>query len=364
MNLACCCCSRDATTRIVDNQLRVARSREQRVVKLLFLGTGESGKSTLFKQMRVLYGGGFDAKSRAAFLPALAANVVTSTKALLGALDAARASGVNPPPPLLPASASAAALVLELPDDPPFIAPALAAALDTLWADPALPAVAAHPARYTTCALDSAPALLGRVRKMVGRGYVPTLDDVLLARVRTTAIVEASFHVRGVEFRMYDVGGQRSERKRWLSMFSDATCVVFVAALSEYDQPLAEDPTQNRLLEAVALFGATAANPHLRAASLVLILNKADVFAEKIAKVPLRWDGGGGQPARFAGYTGGPNDPVAALAFIQGLFLSAPGVGDRAVFVQTNVSLDRAKCQLVMDAVRETISEQNLALVR
>ncbi len=51
------------------------------------------------------------------------------------------------------------------------------------------------------------------------------------------------------------MGGQRNERKKWIHCFDDVTAVIFVAALSEYDQTLFEDSTTNRLLGAVELFG-------------------------------------------------------------------------------------------------------------
>ena len=35
---------------------------------------------------------------------------------------------------------------------------------------------------------------------------------------------------------MMDVGGQRSERKKWLNCFEGIQAVIFVVAMSEYDQ--------------------------------------------------------------------------------------------------------------------------------
>jgi hypothetical protein len=42
-------------------------------------------------------------------------------------------------------------------------------------------------------------------------------------------------------YRMFDVGGQRSERKKWIHCFEGVTAIIFCVALSEYDMVLAED---------------------------------------------------------------------------------------------------------------------------
>lgn len=41
--------------------------------------------------------------------------------------------------------------------------------------------------------------------------------------------------------RMFDVGGQRSERKKWIHCFEGVTAIIFCVALSDYDLVLAED---------------------------------------------------------------------------------------------------------------------------
>lgn len=41
--------------------------------------------------------------------------------------------------------------------------------------------------------------------------------------------------------RMLDVGGQRSERKKWIHCFEGVTAIIFCVAMSEYDLVLAED---------------------------------------------------------------------------------------------------------------------------
>ena len=59
------------------------------------------------------------------------------------------------------------------------------------------------------------------------------------------------FSKKGLNFRMLDVGGQRSERKKWIHCFDEAKAVIFVAALSDYDLTLSEDPSCNRMKESL-----------------------------------------------------------------------------------------------------------------
>lgn len=64
---------------------------------------------------------------------------------------------------------------------------------------------------------------------------------MLQARLRTTGITETLFELGQMNFRMMDVGGQRSERKKWIHCFEGVQCLLFMVALSGYDQCLVED---------------------------------------------------------------------------------------------------------------------------
>merc|ERR1711937_870192 len=93
--------------------------------------------------------------------------------------------------------------------------------------------------------------------------------DALYARVRTSGIVTEKYPIDGTTFEMYDVGGQRNERRKWIHCFEDVTAVIFVAAISEYDQKLFEDGVANRCF---------------MRSTIILFLNKRDLFMEKIKK--------------------------------------------------------------------------------
>ena len=83
---------------------------------------------------------------------------------------------------------------------------------------------------------DSAQYFLSDVGRLCAPDYVPNDQDVLRSRVKTTGIVKIEFVVKKTRFRMFDVGGQRSERKKWIHCFDNVTAVLFIMALSEYDQ--------------------------------------------------------------------------------------------------------------------------------
>ena len=84
---------------------------------------------------------------------------------------------------------------------------------------------------------------------------------------------------------MFDVGGQRNERKKWIHCFEGVTAVLFVAAISAYDQVLYEDENTNRMVEALNLFSEICNSNWFRDTAMILFLNKRDLFMEKIKKV-------------------------------------------------------------------------------
>ena len=112
--------------------------------------------------------------------------------------------------------------------------------------------------------------------------YVVTKDDMLHVRVRTSGITTDSFVINGVPFEVYDVGGQRTERKKWVHCFEEVTAVMFVAALSEFDHVLYEDSSKNRMVEAIELFDTICNSNFFARSSIILFLNKKDLFMEKI----------------------------------------------------------------------------------
>src|SRR2546423_2739442 len=118
--------------------------------------------------------------------------------------------------------------------------------------------------------------------------YLPTDQDVLRSRVKTTGITETTFIIGDLTYRMFDVGGQRSERKKWIHCFENVTTILFLVAISEYDQLLFEDETVNRMQEALTLFDSICNSRWFIKTSIILFLNKIDRFKEKLPVSPMQ----------------------------------------------------------------------------
>ena len=130
--------------------------------------------------------------------------------------------------------------------------------------------------------IDCAKYFLDKIAIIRQNDYNPSEQDILRCRVMTTGIFETKFEVDKVRFHMFDVGGQRDERRKWIQCFNDVTAIIFVCASSSYNLVLWEDATQNRLKESLALFKNIWNNRWLKNISVILFLNKQDMLAEKI----------------------------------------------------------------------------------
>jgi guanine nucleotide-binding protein G(i) subunit alpha len=87
-------------------------------------------------------------------------------------------------------------------------------------------------------------SFFAEARRIAASNYVPSKEDVLRARAKTIAITETRFSMGQLSIHMVDVGGQRSERKKWIHNFESVTSIIFCTALSEYDQVLLEEKNQ------------------------------------------------------------------------------------------------------------------------
>lgn len=161
---------------------------------------------------------------------------------------------------------------------------------------------------------------------------------------------------------MFDVGGQRSERKKWIHCFEKVTAVLFVAAISGYNQVLFEDAETNRMTEAIHLFEEICNSRWFKNSSMILFLNKVDLFNEKILKVPID------VCAELVDYNGDPTDAKSAAQYIKHVFelknnaMEMAG-GDELKDIYTHITCatEKDNVKRVFNSVKETVLKNSLS---
>ncbi|KAK6109571.1 GTP-binding regulatory protein alpha chain -starfish, putative [Brugia malayi] len=336
-----------ARSKQIDEQLKADGERASREVKLLLLGAGESGKSTIVKQMKIIHETGYSDEERKAYKPVVYSNTIQSMMAIIRAMGQLK---IDFSADVRNEDARQFFMLAQSCDEGE-LPPELAVCMKRLWADAGVQECFMRSREYQLN--DSAPYYLNYLDRISQPGYVPTQDDILRTRVKTTGIVETHFTYKDLHFKMFDVGGQRSERKKWIHCFEGVTAIIFCVAMSEYDMKLAEDDEMNRMVESMKLFDSICNNKWFTDTSIILFLNKKDLFEEKIRKSPLT--------LCFPEYTG-TNTYEEAAAYIQLQFenLNKRKDGQKEIYTHFTCATDTNNIRFVFDAVTDIIIKENL----
>ena len=241
-------------------------------------------------------------------------------------------------------------------DDNGEIDVALGTAIKALWTnDPGIELTWKRRAEFQI--VESVKAYFKDIDRIMADDYIANQQDMLLARVRTSGIVTEKYIIDGSPFEMYDVGGQRNERKKWIHCFDDVTAVIFVAALSEYDQVLFEDASTNRMEEAIQLFQEICNNRYFMQSSMILFLNKRDLFEEKVKIVDI---GAMDCYSDFKGVFGSPDYYDVGVEYFLGKFLAVNESEERCIYHHVTCATDSQNVQVVFNACKDIILRGNL----
>ncbi|XP_038863367.1 guanine nucleotide-binding protein G(s) subunit alpha isoform X3 [Salvelinus namaycush] len=204
------------------------------IVILAYRGAGESGKSTIVKQMRILHVNGFNAEEKKQKIQDIKNNIKEAVETIVTAM-----STLTPPVRLAnPAHQFRIEYILNLVNQKDFeFTSEFYEHAKTLWQDEGVKACFERSNEYQ--------------------------------------LIDCAQY-------MFDVGGQRDERRKWIQCFNDVTAIIFVVASSSYNMVIREDNQTNRLQEALNLFKNIWNNRWLRTISVILFLNKQDLLAEKV----------------------------------------------------------------------------------
>ena len=329
----------------IDRELQ--ESARERIIKLLLLGAGESGKSTFVKQMKIIHGDGYSTDELNSFTSIIHHNLLTSMVQVIKAMDKLNILLQNPSNQVF-----ASKIINFLPSLGPrmMIPTEVGQMMMSLWQDDGFQQCLQRSVDYQL--IDSATYYFQKIKEILNPSYKPDQQDVLQSRVQTTGIVETSFKSGNISYQLFDVGGQRSERRKWLHCFDDVQAVLFVASLSGYDMTLTEDGTTNRMEESINLFQAICVNKFFSSSSIVLFLNKFDLFIEKVnnTKHHLR--------LYFPKYTGPDHDVAAAKDFIKDQYLAC-NISERNIFLHFTTATDTNNVRVIIKVTLENIIKES-----
>ncbi|KAI9469641.1 MAG: G protein alpha subunit [Benjaminiella poitrasii] len=327
----------------IENQLKKEKTNSKNEVKLLLLGAGESGKSTILKQMKLIHDGGFTKEERETYKEVIFNNAIQSAHALLEAMQALDIPLENPQQnqPLFN-------FIIDQKQNN-IMQPEIVRAIHSLWQDNGVQETFKRRNEFQLN--DSASYYFDSIERIGSPHYIPTDQDILRSRVKTTGISESRFTFGTLTYRMFDVGGQRSERKKWIHCFEDVTAVIFMVAISEYDQSLIEDESVNRMQEALTLFDSICNSRWFEKTSTILFLNKTDLFCDKLITSPLE--------RYFPDYEGG-SDYDSACDYLTQRFVSLNSSPDKQVYSHLTCATDTEQVKFVMTAVNDIILQANL----
>jgi len=347
-----CCGSsslpQDKTNKQISDQLKKDRKLFDNELRLLLLGAGESGKSTIAKQMKIIHMNGFSKTECAEYLNAIHNNIWESLQNLAKACTTIDGGYFKNPQNK------------EFADQlqQPFtgkIELNIKNQIKDFWNDEGVQAAYKRRSEYQLN--DSCEFYLSSLDRILTESYVPTEQDVLRSRIQTTGIIETTFTVEGKKFTIVDVGGQRSERKKWMHCFEDVTGVLYCVGISAFDQTCYEDNVTNRLHEALKLFHEICRSKWFSNTMMILFMNKEDLFRQKL-------EAGKSIKVAFPEYDG-PNDFESSTRFLENTFTSVidPTTGQpKEIYTHITCATNTENVRVVFDAVRDFILNKALQI--
>ncbi|XP_022620648.1 guanine nucleotide-binding protein subunit alpha-13 [Seriola dumerili] len=339
----------------IDKCINRDKTYVKRLVKILLLGAGESGKSTFLKQMRIIHGQDFDQKAKEEFRATIFSNVIKGIRVLVDAREKLHIPWGNlsnqrhGDTMMAFDTRSAMAHGHGMVEAKVFqhYLPSICA----LWADQGIQN--AYDRRREFQLGESVKYFLDNLEKLGQSDYLPSQQDILLARKPTKGIHEYDFEIKNVPFKMVDVGGQRSERRRWFECFDSVTSILFLVSSSEYDQVLMEDRQTNRLSESLNIFETIVNNRVFSNVSIILFLNKTDLLEEKVKQVSIK--------DYFPEFSGDPTSLADVQRFLVECFRKKRREQQqKPLYHHFTTAINTENIRLVFRDVKDTILHDNL----
>uniref|UniRef100_A0AC35U656 Guanine nucleotide-binding protein subunit alpha-12 n=1 Tax=Rhabditophanes sp. KR3021 TaxID=114890 RepID=A0AC35U656_9BILA len=351
--LWCCLNVEDEERKNVTLQRSMSKERRhlKRQVKILLLGSGESGKSTFIKQMTLIHGGGqFSDEEVKQYQKQIYQNVITGMRVLISAKEKLGIDWSEEKNEKYVDSIVRIATgdIERLLTTNKFID--LVPKIKKLWLDQGIKETYDQRNRFQLT--ESCKYFFEEIDRLAAKDYLPTNQDILYCRKASRGITEHCFDINKVPFRFIDVGGQRSQRQKWFQCFEDITCMLFMVGSSEYDQVIYEDRRTNRVVESRSIFETVTNNKCFEDTAVILFMNKTDILTEKLPHSDIR--------KYFADFKGDHLNLKDVQLFMVDKFEKSRKNRTKPFFYHFTTAVDTNNIRKVFTDARQTILELNI----
>jgi len=333
---------KDPKTKEIEIEMEAERKKNRGLVKILLLGCGETGKSTFLKQVKAI--------NNIEMIPdvllqkletVIRTNVITSCKLIL--------NHIKPDPTRTQETKETYDFIVEEED---IAHPLWGKHIEIFAAQECVAEVVKNKIDLELALPVDVRYFFPRTKAIFSDNYRPTENDVLYSRSVTTGIHEFEFIPAGTDTTVHfiDVGGQASERRKWINQFQHVQAILFFSALDSFCLP-ATPPYRYRLEEELAVWTSVQQiiPPHIL---FIFLQNKSDILAEIIKTHPL---------SRYFKDISGPDarDMDACVKYLRAKF-QAKWRGQRTLTFHVTNSLDQDIIRRIWHDVREDIFMKQL----
>jgi GTPase SAR1 family protein len=331
---------------MIDRELKVDKYKRKTEIKILLLGGSESGKSTVLKQLRIIYQKNFKPQERIQYRVVIYMNIAQTAKSLIELAEHMK----------IPIKNDTAVNIIKtfnasIDKDTPLPEKYFKALIEIrdYLKDKSNFFTSSE---YKVMMDDSSRYFMKNIDRLSCTDYIPTDQDILRCRVRTTGITQTIFKVNELLYRVVDVGGQRTERKKWIHCFDDVNAIIFLVALSGYDETLWEDNKMNQMYEALLLFDSICNSKWFINTPIILFLNKIDIFKKKIKYSPVS--------NYFPDFTGNNNNYEETSLYFKNRFENLQRNRHQPLYTHYTFATDTTYMRDIMNVINSGIMKSNM----
>ncbi|KAE9388561.1 G-alpha-domain-containing protein [Gymnopus androsaceus JB14] len=323
-------------------ELQEHKAKLDSQIKVLLLGSRDSGKSTFLKQMRLLHDLPFSAQEIEAYRQLIFSNLIFGMKYILDAM-------VDMDLKVAEDNISYVNLIenaTDIRDEQAFPRASLTP-LTALWADPGIQC--AYERGNEFASPENLDYYFSEIDRLFQPNYQPTEQDIMHARARTIGITKTVFTLKDRrEMIVLDVSGAPGrERHKWIWCSQDVTCIFFLVSLNGHDQCLIENKNANQMQDAMIIWESICRSRWFAEMPLILVFTKYDLFEKKIPNSDIK--------SFFPDYDGEPSNVKAGQEYFKKCFgrlaQKADQTKQREIYIHTTTMTDNASFRVVMAAV-------------